>query len=564
MEEERERGSLEGSHRGLHRRSARCQSPATRKWQFARVVGGLRVAPCPAIVWNRTHAQQAQTPSFQASGVRAAATDSMDDSLDSFEEQDLDSEAEEVSVFDKIVTVLSCSGSSKDAELQQLMTLSLDASNASAIVAAGAVRPLVELLQRDIMKMSHQVNRIRAAGILANLVHAPRRAPGESLRMDSTVAFWASEAIPALVDIVCGGLDNSGHALRALALFSTHDANKCVAFIAIVPTVAVLLEDYPPATKDHAACVLRNLATLSDDARIAISDAGAVPPLVALAEVQAKDPLVRFVHAALALTVLSRHVATKRLIEKTKLARAEAAKAKLDAAGVDELVTMLRGPIVDRPPVLARLVELSRDSSKIAAFVAANAVAPLVAQLWSDAHVVKMNAATTLANLAEASETRGSIGQQGAIVPLVALVRRCAVSAGGAARALANICAGNDANKKLSIAAGAIVPMTALLTQGGTVAKGQAVRYLCNVMSVDSNVTSVAIAAAGAIPAIVDWSQRTLPDSDRASNWVKKNAQMALTRLSNNEDNRALIAAEQAKVALNQAIAMAARANAAL
>ena len=435
-----------------------------------------------------------------------------DDSLDSFEEQDLDSEAEEVSVFDKIVTVLSCSGSSKDAELQQLMTLSLDASNASAIVAAGAVRPLVELLQRDIMKMSHQVNRICAAGILANL----------SVRTDSTVPFAASEAIPALVDIVCGGLDNYGHALRALALFSTHDANKCVAFIAIVPTVAVLLEDYPPATKDHAAHVLRNLATLSDDARIAISDAGAVPPLVALAEVQAKDPLKRFVHAALALTVLSRHVATKQLIEKTKLARAEAAKAKLDAAGVDELVTMLSGD-GDKVPALARLVKLSRDSTKIAAFVAANAVAPLVALLWSDVRVVKMNAATTLANLAEASETRASIGQQGAIGPLVALVRGCAVSAGEAARALANICTGNDANKKLSIAAGAIVPMTALLKRGNTVrAKGRAVNYLCNVMSVDGNVTSVAIAAAGAIPAIVDWSQRTFPDSDRESNWVKK------------------------------------------
>ena len=145
-----------------------------------------------------------------------------------------------------------------------------------------AIRPLVMLLQSE----NDSVDKVAAVATMAlrSLAYGGMSFTAHGVReMRDSIA--AAGAIPALVDVVKNGSDRSKkHAASALwTLAVHHEGNKAlIAASAIVPLVQ-LLRDGSDDAKKAAARTLSQLAVDVVDAenRVAIAAAGAIPLLVA-------------------------------------------------------------------------------------------------------------------------------------------------------------------------------------------------------------------------------------------------------------------------------------------
>ena len=143
-----------------------------------------------------------------------------------------------------------------------------------AILSAGCIRPVVMLLRSD-----NDLANQKAAGLLQILAHGTAIKTQTRLIQDAVVA---AGAVPALIEILKTGSECSkARAAGTLGnLASNHNDNKgLIAAAGIVPLLD-LLRDGSDSCKNSAAMALRNLSTLSDN-RVAIAAAGAIPLLVA-------------------------------------------------------------------------------------------------------------------------------------------------------------------------------------------------------------------------------------------------------------------------------------------
>ena len=149
-----------------------------------------------------------------------------------------------------------------------------------AIIHAGAIRPVVVLLRSD-DDLANQM----AAGLLQILAHGTAMKTQSRLITQTRLiqdAVVAAGAVPALIEILKTGSECSkARAAGTLGnLASNHNDNKgLIAAAGIVPLLD-LLRDGSDSCKNSAAMALRNLSTLSDN-RVAIAAAGAIPLLVA-------------------------------------------------------------------------------------------------------------------------------------------------------------------------------------------------------------------------------------------------------------------------------------------
>ena len=145
-----------------------------------------------------------------------------------------------------------------------------------AVFSAGCIRPVVVLLQSD-DDLANQ----KAAKLLRKLAYGTAIETQFRLIKDAAVAAGAAAA---LVEIVKTGSGRS-KAQAALALTNLaweHNDNKVlIAADGLVPLLD-LLRDGNDSCKKATATALRNLSTRLSDNRVAIAAAGAIPLLVAV------------------------------------------------------------------------------------------------------------------------------------------------------------------------------------------------------------------------------------------------------------------------------------------
>ena len=177
-------------------------------------------------------------------------------------------------------------GGDRSVKLNALLTLTNLAQEddlTNAVFVAGAIRPLVVLLRSD----DDDANKM-AASLLKTLAYARTygTAIEAQLRVIKDVAV-AAGAVPALIKIVKTGSglskEQAALALSNLAFHDNqvhHDNQVLVAADGVVPLLD-LLRDGNDSCKNSAAMALRNLSLWLSDNRVAIAAAGAIPLLVA-------------------------------------------------------------------------------------------------------------------------------------------------------------------------------------------------------------------------------------------------------------------------------------------
>lgn len=297
-------------------------------------------------------------------------------------------------------------GSSDDEKQRAVFMLRVFAAeqpgNQVAVVRAGAIRPLLDLLS----------------------------VPSASLREESARALWTLARNKRGINL---------HTQRAVA-----DAGG------IEPLVQ-LLTDQGPRVRVVAAAVLNDLAIDNLKNQVAVARAGAIKPLVQLLQDEDSAALVM---AASLLKSLASSTGDKD----------EQVSAALLAA-VRPLVLLLKGdPLLAQEQASSTLGALAAYSHEMQLAIAhAGAVVPLVDRLRGD--MMQGTAALALGNLAAGCpDIQIAIGQAGAILPLVKLLEDAMPGVREhAARALWNLAMENIDHQVAVVRAGAAIPLVALL-----------------------------------------------------------------------------------------------------
>ena len=304
-------------------------------------------------------AQDAETRQIAARAV-AAACDNWDD----------DNKITARDAILPLAKMLRASAGEAEAGALALRKMARNSENQILIAKAGAIPPLVALLQNGT-----DVAKENAAGALMFIAY----------RNDNNkVAIAQAGAIPPLVALLQNGTDKmqeiAAETLGYLAFCDLDNGSKNKALIAkgvaisasiakagaILPLVA-LLKNGTDGTKECAVGALQALADFNDDNKVPIVSAGAIPLLVALLQ--------------------NGYAITK-----------EKAAGLLQYLAVDD------------------------DNNKVS-IVSAGAIQPLVALLQNGTDQMKECAAGTLGDLAYDSDNRVSIARAGAIPPLVELLQ---------------------------------------------------------------------------------------------------------------------------------------------
>ena len=341
----------------------------------------------------------------------------------------------------------------------------------------------------------------------------------------NTVAITEAGAITVLVALLSGGTESVAATKAALALsnLAINDANRAaiVGAGAISPLVRLLSGGRPGS--EAAANAASALASLMADTnravsmecnasyRVAIAEAGAIPPLVVLLSGGLESACSAYCgysaacsaeaaeHAAYALSMLARHDSYRITIA--------------EAGAIPPLMALLSGGIGHMATVYAAyaLCNLSYKEANKAAITEAGAIQLLVALLCEATGLyptVVVRLAIGLHNLAQDTEGRAAVIRASAIPPLVALLGGGPESKSAEKAAMVlNDLAHDTEGRAIMIGAGAIPRLVtflgqALLSGGGeSKAAGSAAWTLswlaCNTEG------RVAIVAAEGIPQLV-------------------------------------------------------------
>jgi hypothetical protein len=276
------------------------------------------------------------------------------------------------------------------------------AENQIAIRKAGAIEPLVELLED----------------------------PAPGLREEAARALW--------------NLARNNKEINSKNQAAISNAG------AIRPLIG-LLEDEVSRVRVVAAAVLNDLALDNQDNQIAIAHAGAITPLIKLLR-NDNDEAPALVMAASLLQSLA------------KSGEDPQVAAALSGAIVP-LVELLRADtLLAQEQAASALGALAAYSKEIQVAIGrAGAIVPLVERLKGD--MMQGTAALALRNLAASNaENQAAIAQAGAIVPLVKLLEDGMPAVRSeAARALWNLARENFDSQVAIVRAGAAIPLVALL-----------------------------------------------------------------------------------------------------
>lgn len=344
--------------------------------------------------------------------------------------------------------------------------------NQIMIAEEGGIRPIVELIKSE--TVTPHENATRAIWHL-------------SACADNKLSFARAGGIEPLVVLLSNGSEQAQEWAAAAMESLTHECHsnqmKPATIEGIGPLV-MLLGAESEVTQDNAVHALLNISATNTDNRNAV-----VKPLVDLLSVRNATASMKSAQALMMLAARSH-------ADRTSIS---------DAGAVPPLVAMLGdGRNATTPQIRAAAVisDLARSSENKAAIVKAGGVLPLVNMLSSKAQVAQVSASAAVAQLAANTSAQKMITDAGGVYPLVALLSSTSmVAARHAADALWHLESSND-NKGVIIKAGAIPPLVVLLRRTESPATQEAASNVLSDLS-RHNVGSKAITTAGGIPSLV-------------------------------------------------------------
>ena len=366
-----------------------------------------------------------------------------------------------------------------------------ESSNAAALIKAGAINPLVQMLSGGT-----DGGQIAAATALGHMC------VGSSSRQASLAGAGATSALITLLRT--GSNKAQMQAAFALAALSEglSDKGEGLSHVApflkggVIPPLVRLLRQGIDDAKMHSASCIANICAAASSAQDDVARAGAIPQLVAMltsgktqssaanalarlsagntankeaiASEGAVAPLLQLLNGANVAAQCHAATAIAELSEEN----AEVQQSVAKAGGIFPLLSLLSGRSswaqASAARALARLSFGNRDNQE--AIARMNGVQPLVAMIGSsnDADVQAM-AALALAEICRGNqENQFAVADFGALGQLVVLIRNGTEEVKAeVAGALWTLSDGNAANKVSIASSGGIAPLVQLLATGG-------------------------------------------------------------------------------------------------
>mmetsp|Transcript_24740 Transcript_24740/g.41341 ORF Transcript_24740/g.41341 Transcript_24740/m.41341 type:complete len:694 (+) Transcript_24740:414-2495(+) len=274
-----------------------------------------------------------------------------------------------------------------------------------------------------------------------------------------------------------------------------------------------LLEDslVDGATKSNAVQALRNVVALGDAYRVAVVEAGALPPLMELLRSGSDEARANAAEVLGNLTFDDDDMETVDFVA---------------AGAIPGLVEMLRGGSDEgrgKAAWVLRKLMASNHANK-AAVTEASALPPLVELLRTGSKEGRANAAGALGILLSGNDTSSRVAVAKAdAMPLLVELLRCGSNEGRAeaAGALSNLGC-DDANKAAIVAAGGIAPLVELLGGGLEEGRAKAAAALANIASSD-DAKKTAVVWVGALAPLVKVLRCGSEKGKEAAAWVLGN-----------------------------------------
>ncbi|KAJ8546655.1 hypothetical protein ON010_g11580 [Phytophthora cinnamomi] len=389
----------------------------------------------------------------------------------------------------------------KEVATRTLANLALDANSRSAIASAGAIDLFVRQLDGGPAKF-------QSARALANL------AVGEEYHKE----IIRSGAVENLVLMLLCDKDNLKiqAALAFANLTMSGDTRRIVANAGAVLPLVVLLRDGADIQRDHALRALANIATEVCHIEI-IKKAGAVPLFV----------------------TLLRSIGDKRKYQAVRAVRnmcaiRECRSEVIRSGAISPLIDLLRdGTDNQQYQAVCALASLAVDAESRASIVDEGGVSSLIGQLQDGSVRRKIAAAEAFGNLAVEDHIMETIRNTGAIPALVALLgSQNEKLTHHAVQALEKLC-DDPGSCRAIVNARSISLVVPLLRSGTDEQKEDAARLLCH-LSGDKNESHI--------------FAETIPELITLVNYkvdaVKKYAVSTLANLADSDVNRSKIASE--------------------
>ena len=379
--------------------------------------------------------------------------------------------------------------------LAELASLS---KNSTAIVAAGGIRPLVQLLIEgdDEGKQCASAalarlatgNRqtaadIATAGAIVPLVDLLRGSCGDAAQQEAAGALFAladdnnnrvaitdAGGIGPLVTLLGSSNERSRqHAKGVLVRLSIESANRAI----IIKELVGMLVDSEASAQEQAAAALANLASETAENRVSIVDAGGISPLLKLLEngspLAKENSMAAIAKLAYNSETIQRNIAAAGGIPLLAGALAASSNAK-------ELIANWK--LFSLAAEAMSQLALGNRENQIE-ILKEGAVGPLVAMLGAPIAELQANAAECLGNLSYGNfDNQAAIARTGAIAPLCTLVREGADEDDNnpgqgrvkeqAACAIWSMATDNKPNKDTVAKLGGIEPLVTLLLMGTT------------------------------------------------------------------------------------------------
>nr|GLL44962.1 U-box domain-containing protein 2-like isoform X3 [Ipomoea trifida] len=331
-----------------------------------------------------------------------------------------------------------------------LLKLSNYDNNKYTIVSAGAVEPLI-----DVLETGSRVAKKNSAATLFTL----------SVIEENKIKIGRSGVITALVNFLGNGTPR-GKKNAAKALFNLSILHKNKASMVQAGAVKHLIKLMQPADRmvDKAVAILSKLATIHDG-RISIDQEGGIPVLVNVVKIgsaRSKE------YAAAALNQLC--------FDTTSLSIDMDNKVKIAKLGaIKPLVDLLKnGTSRGKKDAASALFSLSLIDENKAQILHAGAVKYLI-ELLDPALWMADDAVAFLYNLATIHKGRTAIVQEGGIPVMVEVVNSGSARAKeNAAATLLLLCTNSNSLRNIILHEGAIPSLEALLQSGNTRAREKA------------------------------------------------------------------------------------------
>ena len=377
-----------------------------------------------------------------------------------------------------LVGLLKDSGSHENTT-KALWQLAATEENQLEIARAGGIDPLVRLLTNS--TASAMTQQYTAAAL-------------EALARDCTenqIALAQAGAIVPLVSLLgSDSIETQKHSVGALLFLAASDE---VSRNAVVDRLVHVLDLRSAAAQMKSAEALAVLAARSAENRKAITDAGAIPPLVRLLgdgrRAREETPQER---AAAVLADLARLGENKLKI--------------VEAGGVKPLVAMLSSDACESAQTqsaasLWHLAGLSKNKEEI---VSAGGIPQLVGLLATGSTDGQKFTAGTLWHLASSADNKVAMVNAGVILPLVQVLSSKSPEAREHAAAVASTLARTQGgNKRAIFDAGGIPPLIKLLSDASTMAQKHAASALWGLADGKDGVFDKQIVEAGAVQPLI-------------------------------------------------------------